>query len=60
MKLRIGQILVTDGVLADDAVVRALDYQRRSTEPFRLGSILLGWDLLGEETLLAALEKFHR
>ena len=60
MKLHIGQILVADGVLADDAVLRALDFQRRSTEAFRLGSILIGWDLLGEEALLAGLEKLHR
>src|SRR5580765_4819380 len=60
MKPRIGQILIDGGVLADDAVLRALDYQKRSTEPFRLGSILIGWDLLGEDALLAGLEKLHR
>jgi len=60
MRLRIGQILVADGVVTDDAVIRALGYQEHSTEPFRLGSILLGWDLLEEDALLAALEKRHR
>ena len=60
MKLRIGQILVGEGVLANDAVLRALDYQRRSTEPYRLGTILVGWDLLDEDTLLLGLEKLHR
>jgi type II secretion system (T2SS) protein E len=59
MKFRIGQILVADGLVTDEAVVRALDYQKRSTRPFRLGSILLGWDLLGEEGLLAGLAKLH-
>lgn len=59
MKVRIGQILVADGLVTDDAVVRALDYQKSSTQPFRLGSILLGWDLLGEEALLAGLAKLH-
>jgi hypothetical protein len=58
-KPRIGQLLVADGVVTDDAVVRALEYQKGFTEPFRLGSILLGWDLLGEEALLAGLAKLH-
>ena len=60
MRVRIGQILVADGVVTEDAVVRALEYQELSTEPFRLGSILLGWDLLAEAALLAGLEKLHR
>jgi type II secretion system (T2SS) protein E len=59
MKLLIGQILVTEGLVTDEAVVRALGYQKRSIKPFRLGSILLGWDLLAEDSLLAALAKYH-
>jgi hypothetical protein len=59
-KLRIGQFLVAEGLLSDDAVVRALTYQRSSTEPLRLGTILLHWEVLSEEAFLAALGKFHR
>jgi len=59
-KLRIGQFLVAEGLLSDDAVVRALKYQRSSREPLRLGTILLSWEVLTEEAFLAALGKFHR
>jgi hypothetical protein len=59
-KLRIGQFLVAEGLLSDDAVVRALKYQRSSAEPLRLGTILLNWEVLTEEAFLAALGKFHR
>lgn len=41
-------------------MVRALKYQRSSTEPLRLGTILLNWEVLSEEAFLAALGKFHR
>ncbi len=58
-KLRIGQFLVAEGLLSDEEVIRALVYQRSSTEPLRLGSILLNWDVLTEEAFLAALAKFH-
>jgi hypothetical protein len=58
-KLRIGQFLVAEGLLSDDAVDRALKYQRRSTEPLRLGTILLNWEVLSEEAFLVALGKFH-
>lgn len=59
-KLRIGQFLVAEGLLSDDAVVRALKFQRSSRESFRLGTILLNWEVLTEEAFLAALGKFHR
>lgn len=59
-KLRIGQFLIAEGLLSDDVVVRALKYQRSSTEPLRLGTILLNWEVLSEEAFLAALGKFHR
>jgi hypothetical protein len=58
-KLRIGQFLIAEGLLSDDAVVRALKFQSSTTEPLRLGTILLSWDVLTEEALLAALGKFH-
>lgn len=59
-KPRIGQILVGDGVLTDEAIVRALGFQSTTTEALRIGTILVNWDLLAEEALLSALSKFHR
>ena len=56
----IGQFLVSEGMLSNEAVVRALGFQRSSMVPFRLGTILLNWDLLEEEALLAALSRYHR
>lgn len=58
--LRIGEILITEGVLTEAAVNRALGYQRVSGERVKLGTILLNWDLLAEEGLLQALARFHR
>lgn len=58
--LRIGEILVAEGVLTEAAVNRALGYQRVSGEHIKLGTILLNWDLLAEEGLLQALARFHR
>lgn len=57
---RIGEMLVAEGLLTEAAVQRALGYQRLSGERMRLGTILLGWDLLPEDSLLAALSTFHR
>jgi hypothetical protein len=41
-------------------VQSALGFQRHTGEPFRLGTILLDRDLLGEDILLRALSKIHR
>jgi type II secretion system (T2SS) protein E len=57
---RIGEVLVADGLLTENAVNRALGYQRLSGDTIKLGSILLNWDLLDEESLLSALAKVHR
>jgi hypothetical protein len=57
---RIGELLVADGVVSEKAVQSALGYQRHTGEPFRLGTILLERDLLGEEHLLRALAAIHR
>ncbi len=57
---RIGELLVSEGLLSESEIHRALGYQRLSGEPIKLGSILLNWDLVGEETLLAALSSLHR
>jgi hypothetical protein len=56
---RIGELLVAEGLLTEGAVQRALGYQRLSGDRIKLGSILLNWDLLGEEALLATLAKLH-
>jgi hypothetical protein len=58
--LRIGEILIAEGVLTEAAVNRALGYQRVSGERVKLGTILLNWDLLAEQGLLQALARFHR
>jgi hypothetical protein len=57
---RIGELLVAEGVLSEVAVQSALGFQRHTGEPFRLGTILLDRDLLGEESLLKALSAIHR
>lgn len=56
---RLGQILVADGSLSDNEIARALGYQRFAHERFRIGSILLNWELIAEDALLAALAKLH-
>ncbi len=58
-KPRIGQILIAEGAVSEEALARALGYQRATSQNLRLGSILLNWDLLGEDQLLAALAKLH-
>jgi hypothetical protein len=55
----IGQFLVSEGMLSSEAITRALGFQKSSVESFRLGTILLNWELLAEEALLAALSRFH-
>jgi len=55
----IGQFLVSEGMLSGEAIARALGFQRTSAESFRLGTILLNWELLAEEALLAALSRYH-
>jgi len=57
---RIGELLIAEGVLSEVAVQSALGFQRHTGEPFRLGTILLDRDLLGEESLLKALAAIHR
>ncbi len=57
---RIGELLIAEGVLSEVAVQSALGFQRHTGEPFRLGTILLDRDLLGEESLLKALSAIHR
>jgi len=56
---RIGELLVGEGLLSEQAVSRALGFQRMGGSRVKLGTILLTWDLLGEEGLLTALAKHH-
>jgi hypothetical protein len=46
-------------LLSEQAVSRALGFQRLGGSRVKLGTILLTWDLLGEEGLLTALAKHH-
>jgi hypothetical protein len=57
---RIGELLVAEGLITEAAITRALGYQRVSGDRVKLGSILIGWDLLGEDELLTGLGKLHR
>lgn len=57
---RIGELLVAEGVLSEVAVQSALGFQRHTGEPFRLGTILLDRNLLGEDSLMRALAAIHR
>lgn len=57
---RIGELLIAEGVLSEGALQSALGFQRHTGEPFRLGTILLDRDLLGEDSLLKALSAIHR
>jgi len=56
---RIGERLVAEGKLSHTAVQRALGYQRLSGDRIRLGSILLAWQLLPEESLIETLARTH-
>ena len=56
---RLGELLVAEGSLTEAAVARALHYQRMSGSGARIGTILLNWDLLSEETLVAQLARLH-
>ena len=57
---RIGEILIAEGWLSEGAVERALAFQRSSVDHIKLGTILIEWDLLAEDTLLESLSKLHR
>ncbi len=48
--VRLGQMLVQDGILTDEQVATALDRQRRTKE--RLGQVLIDMHLIDEEVLL--------
>ena len=56
---RLGELLVAEGSLTEAAVARALHYQRMSGSGARIGTILLNWDLLSEETLVTQLARLH-
>jgi hypothetical protein len=58
--LRIGELLVAEGLLTPAAVSRALGFQKSAAPRVKLGSILLTWDLIDEGNLLKALAALHR
>jgi hypothetical protein len=60
MAVRIGDVLLSDGLLSEKALSRALELQASTARGTKLGSILLKWDLLAEEDLLRTLAKLHR
>lgn len=57
---RIGELLVSEGLLTPASVNRALGFQRSAAPRVKLGSILLTWDLIDEGNLLKALAGLHR
>jgi hypothetical protein len=60
MAQRIGDVLLSDGLLSQKALTRALELQAGTARGTKLGSILLKWDLLAEADLLRTLGKVHR
>lgn len=59
MPKKIGELLVAEGALSEEALARALELQGLVARGTRLGAILLRWDLLAEKDLLDALSKLH-
>jgi len=57
---RLGERLVAEGRLSPSDVERALGFQSATAPNVRLGSILMTWDLVDEESLLATLAALHR
>lgn len=60
MAKRIGDVLISDGLLSEKTLARALELQSGMARGTKLGAILLKWDLLGERDLLRTLAKMHR
>ncbi len=60
MGKRIGDVLISDGLLSEKTLARALELQSGMARGTKLGAILLKWDLLGEQDLLRTLAKMHR
>ena len=58
--MRIGDVLLSEGLLSEKTLARALELQAATARGIKLGSILLKWDLLAESDLLASLAKLHR
>jgi MshEN domain len=56
---RIGDVLISDGLLSEKTLARALELQAGMARGTKLGAILLKWDLLGEQDLLRTLAKMH-
>lgn len=57
---RVGEVLVHEGAVSSAGLRRALTFQRYGGQSLRLGTILVGWNLADEESLLRALSDHHR
>jgi len=57
---RVGEVLIHEGAVSSAGLRRALTFQRYGGQSLRLGTILVGWNLADEETLLRALSEHHR
>jgi hypothetical protein len=57
---RVGEVLVHEGAVSSAGLRRALTFQRYGGQSLRLGTILVGWNLANEESLLRALTEHHR
>ena len=57
---RVGEVLVHEGAVSSAGLRRALTFQRYGGQSLRLGTILVGWNLADEESLLRALSEHHR
>jgi hypothetical protein len=56
---RIGDVLISDGLLSEKTLSRALELQAGTARGTKLGAILLKWDLVAERDLLRTLSKMH-
>jgi type IV pilus assembly protein PilB len=56
-KVRLGQLLVNMGLLAEQDLDRALNYQRESEEALLLGEVLRKLGICGEEQIMEALAR---
>ena len=54
-RLRLGQLLISQGVLTDEQLTKALDYQRQSGNTLLLGEVLRQLEICTEEQIMAAL-----
>ncbi|MFP4106460.1 MAG: GspE/PulE family protein [Phycisphaerae bacterium] len=54
-RVQLGQLLISKGLIADEQLNRALDYQRQTGNTLLLGEVLVKLDLCSEEEIMEAL-----